>query len=86
MLNRDEPDYVGSSSARDVDFLWSSVPIPSQQRICVYHVAEDGVEVVQSRPLDGTIVAFVDGDPKNSDPQGFLTTSVSWSNPARALD
>ena len=52
----------------------------------MYHVAEDGVEVVQSRPLDGTIVAFVDGDPKNSDPQGFLTTSVSWSNPARALD
>ena len=38
----------------------------------VYHVAKDGVEVVRLRPSDETIVAFVDGDPKDFVPQKFL--------------
>jgi hypothetical protein len=38
----------------------------------VYHVTKDGVDVVRSRPPDEAIVAFVDGDRKDFEPQNFL--------------
>ena len=38
----------------------------------VYHVAEKGVEVVQSWSSKETIVAFVDCDEGNSEPNRFL--------------
>ena len=41
----------------------------------VYHVAEDGVEVVRSWPSDKTIVAFVDGDKKGFELNDILFKS-----------
>ena len=38
----------------------------------MYHVAEDGAQVVHSRPSGETIVALVDGDKKGFEPSDIL--------------
>ena len=38
----------------------------------VYHVAENGVEVVRSWPSQESITAFIDGDKGDFEPKGFL--------------
>ena len=51
----------------------------------VYHVAEKGVEVVQSWPSDETIVAFVDADEYHK-PQRFLfcdTVQIIMASPPK---
>jgi hypothetical protein len=58
---------------RIIEYMIEGRPFLFQpDRGTVYHVANDGVNVVWSRPPDEAIVAFVDGDPEDFVPQKFL--------------
>jgi hypothetical protein len=59
---------------RVIEFLLAGNPFLFQSNEgVVYHVTQDGVEVIRS-PLsqEDNIVAFVDGDRKNSEPSSIL--------------